>query len=128
MTWTDPVGADERNEPGEAAGKNAAGAGGVRAFPYFFSDQYDLGLEYVGHADGAGTVVVRGDLERREFIAFWHRDGRVTAAMNVNVWDVVEDLKGIVSSDQPIKTEWLRDPEVPLADLARVAGEPMGAA
>ena len=72
--------------------------------------------------------MVRGDLERQEFIAFWHRDGRVTAAMNVNVWDVVEDLKGIVSSDQPIKTEWLRDPEVPLADLARVAGEPMGAA
>ena len=84
---------------GATAGTNAAG--GTEAYdrlPYFFSDQYDLGMEYVGYGQPSDTVVIRGDRAQREFIAFWQRDGIVTAAMNVNVWDVVEDLKAIVAS------------------------------
>jgi 3-phenylpropionate/trans-cinnamate dioxygenase ferredoxin reductase subunit len=81
--------------------------------PYFFSDQYDLGMEYVGHGDPDDAVVVRGSLADREFIAFWHRDGAVTAAMNVNVWDVAEDLEAIVAGGRVLEPDRLADPTVP---------------
>jgi 3-phenylpropionate/trans-cinnamate dioxygenase ferredoxin reductase subunit len=104
---------------GLAAGANAAGAGeSYTRLPYFFSDQYDLGMEYVGYADPGDDVVVRGSLADREFIAFWHRDGVVAAAMNVNVWDVVEDLKAIVAAGRPVNPGRLADPAVELAALA----------
>jgi 3-phenylpropionate/trans-cinnamate dioxygenase ferredoxin reductase subunit len=104
---------------GLAAGANAIGrTEPYTRLPYFFSDQYDLGLEYVGHGDPADAVVVRGSLADREFIAFWHRDGVVTAAMNVNIWDVVEDLKAIVAAERPLEPGRLADPAVALADLA----------
>jgi 3-phenylpropionate/trans-cinnamate dioxygenase ferredoxin reductase component len=104
---------------GTTAGVNAAGGSDVYdRLPYFFSDQYDLGMEYVGYADPRDEVVVRGSLADREFIAFWRRDGVVTAAMNVNVWDVVEDLKAIISSGHAIAAHDLSDPGVSLADLA----------
>ncbi|MEA2428618.1 MAG: 3-phenylpropionate/trans-cinnamate dioxygenase ferredoxin reductase component [Thermoleophilaceae bacterium] len=66
--------------------------------PYFFSDQYDVGMEYSGHAVGWDSVVIRGDLGAREFIAFWLKDGRVLAGMNVNVWDVTEPIQALVRS------------------------------
>ena len=104
---------------GIAAGTNAAGGDeSYTRLPYFFSDQYDLGMEYVGYSDPDDAVVVRGSLADREFIAFWHRDGIVTAAMNVNVWDVVEDLKAIVASGHPLEPGRLGDPSVALAELA----------
>ena len=58
-------------------------------------------MEYVGHGDPGDDVVIRGSLHAREFIAFWHRRRRVTAAMNVNVWDVDDDLKAIVAAGGP---------------------------
>lgn len=62
--------------------------------PYFFTDQYELGMEYVGHAPGYQRVVLRGDVAGREFVAFWlDGDNRVLAGMNVNVWDVLDDVK-----------------------------------
>ncbi len=69
-----------------------SGAGVVYdRLPYFFSDQYDLGMEYVGYAPPGSydRVVVRGDLDTRKFVAFWMDGPRIRAAMNVNVWDVV---------------------------------------
>jgi 3-phenylpropionate/trans-cinnamate dioxygenase ferredoxin reductase subunit len=104
---------------GAAAGINAAG-GHERytRLPYFFSDQYDLGMEYVGHSDPDDAVVVRGSLTDRQFIAFWHRDGVVTAAMNVNVWDVVDDLKAIAAAGRPLDPSLLSDPAVNLSELA----------
>jgi len=76
---------------GLTAGANAAGQREVYdRMPYFFSDRYDLGLEYIGHASPDDAVAIRGDLDSRTFIAFWHRDGVVTAAMAVNTWDVVD--------------------------------------
>ena len=89
--------------------------------PYFFSDQYDLGMEYVGYGRPSDTVVIRGDRAQREFVAFWQRDGVVTAAMNVNVWDVVEDLKAIVASGRVVDARRLADPDGPPAR----AGVPM---
>ena len=71
---------------GQTAGRNAAGQSETyERLPYFFSDQFDLGMEYVGYGTAEDSVVLRGDVGAREFIAFWHRDGVVTAAMNVNV-------------------------------------------
>jgi 3-phenylpropionate/trans-cinnamate dioxygenase ferredoxin reductase subunit len=72
--------------------------------PYFFTDQYDLGMEYVGYVepDGYDDVVVRGDLAAREFVAFWVRGGRVLAGMNVNVWDVNERIRELILSGEPV--------------------------
>jgi NADPH-dependent 2,4-dienoyl-CoA reductase/sulfur reductase-like enzyme len=104
---------------GLTAGANAAGGSDrYTHLPYFFSDQYDLGMEYVGFSDPTDAVAVRGSLADREFISFWHRDGIVTAAMNVNVWDVVEDLKAIVAGGRRLEPSRLADPDVALADLA----------
>ncbi|MGH9183882.1 MAG: NAD(P)/FAD-dependent oxidoreductase [Acidimicrobiales bacterium] len=104
---------------GATAGRNATGQRDPYTRPpYFFTDQYDLGMEYVGHGDGSDDVVTRGDVRAREFIAFWHRDGIVTAAMNVNVWGVTDDLEAIVTADQPADVERLADPDVALSDLA----------
>ncbi|MFJ2646741.1 NAD(P)/FAD-dependent oxidoreductase [Streptomyces sp. NPDC087420] len=88
--------------------------------PYFFSDQYDLGLEYSGWAPPGSydQVVVRGDAGKREFIAFWTKDGRVLAGMNVNVWDVTEDIQRLIRSGARLDPEALADPSVPLASLA----------
>ena len=69
--------------------------------PYFFTDQYDLGMEYVGYASADDDVVVRGDLEGREFVALWVRDGRVVAGMNVNVWDVTDRIRDLILAREP---------------------------
>jgi 3-phenylpropionate/trans-cinnamate dioxygenase ferredoxin reductase subunit len=66
--------------------------------PYFFSDQYDLGLEYTGYARDWDEVVFRGDPESRAFIAFWLLEGRVVAGMNVNVWDATDEIKQLIRS------------------------------
>ncbi|HEX2130526.1 MAG TPA: FAD-dependent oxidoreductase [Actinophytocola sp.] len=89
-----------------------------RASPYFFSDQYDLGMEFRGLADPAtDRLVVRGDLAAREFTAFWLRDGVVRAAMNVNMWDDGDALAALVDSGARV------DPAKLVAgDLAGVLG------
>jgi 3-phenylpropionate/trans-cinnamate dioxygenase ferredoxin reductase subunit len=83
--------------------------------PYFFTDQFDLGMEYVGHSDPGDDVVVRGDEDSGEFIAFWLREGRLTAAMNVNVWDVSDDLRALLGRSVPVAR--LTDEGVALSDL-----------
>jgi 3-phenylpropionate/trans-cinnamate dioxygenase ferredoxin reductase component len=109
--------ANARNQ-GLTAGGNAVGGRDVYdRLPYFFSDQYDLGMEYVGHGSATDDVLVRGDSHARKFIAFWHRNGVVTAAMNVNVWDVVDDLKAIVAASGPVDLGRLADESVPLGDV-----------
>ncbi|MEU4032753.1 NAD(P)/FAD-dependent oxidoreductase [Streptomyces collinus] len=88
--------------------------------PYFFTDQYDLGMEYSGWAPPGSydQVVIRGDAGKREFIAFWVREGRVLAGMNVNVWDVTEPIQRLIRSRAAVDTEALADPRVPLDGLA----------
>ncbi|MFD5189409.1 NAD(P)/FAD-dependent oxidoreductase [Streptomyces sp. NPDC058357] len=88
--------------------------------PYFFSDQYDLGLEYSGWAPPGSydQVVIRGDAGKREFIAFWLKDHRVLAGMNVNVWDVTETVQGLIRSGRQIDPDALADPSVPLESLS----------
>ncbi|GGV57368.1 NAD(P)/FAD-dependent oxidoreductase [Streptomyces spectabilis] len=87
--------------------------------PYFFSDQYDVGLEYSGWAP-PGTydqVVIRGDAGKREFIAFWLREGQVLAGMNVNVWDVTEVIQKLVRAGARPDPDALADPSRPLTSL-----------
>jgi len=87
--------------------------------PYFFSDQYDLGLEYSGWAPPGSydQVVIRGDAGKREFIAFWLKDRKVLAGMNVNVWDVTEPIQQLIKNGHPIDPDALGDPSVGLASL-----------
>ena len=105
-------------DQGTTAGRNAAGhRDAYTRLPYFFSDQYGLGMEYVGHASPGDSVVVRGDTARRELTAFWHHGGRVTAAMHVNMWDAIDDLRALVEGGRPVDPARLADPDVALGDL-----------
>jgi 3-phenylpropionate/trans-cinnamate dioxygenase ferredoxin reductase subunit len=90
--------------------------------PYFFTDQYELGMEYSGLSGGDATVVCRGDTDGGEFLAFWLADGRVQAAMNVNVWDVTDDLQALVRADRPVDPARLADPDVPIRELLPAEG------
>ncbi len=76
--------------------------------PYFFSDQYDVGMEYSGYAPNWDEVVFRGDRAEGEFVAFWLRDGAVVAGMNVNVWDVNEHVQALIRSRA--RSTWARSP------------------
>jgi 3-phenylpropionate/trans-cinnamate dioxygenase ferredoxin reductase component len=86
--------------------------------PYFYSDQYDLGMECAGLPSPGSydQVVYRGDRDSLEFIAFWLQAGRLVAGMNVNVWDVNDDLQGLIRSGRPLDPARLADPAVPLAE------------
>jgi 3-phenylpropionate/trans-cinnamate dioxygenase ferredoxin reductase subunit len=113
---------DNAKRQGRAAAANLLGARKpYDRLPYFYSDQFDLGMEYVGHAEGWDEVVVRGDPAGREFIAFWLRDGRPMAAMNANVWKVNDDLRALVAAGRPIDRAALADPAIPLSELAAPA-------
>ena len=87
--------------------------------PYFYSDQYDIGMEYSGHATEWDQLVFRGDPGSREFIAFWLEEGRLRAGMNVNVWDVTEPIATLVASRRHVDATSLSDPKVDLAELAQ---------
>ena len=90
--------------------------------PYFFTDQYDLGMEYAGWLPPGAEpeVVVRGDLEGRECIVFWIVDGRVAAGMNVNIWDVTDPIQRLIRAGLKgvtVDLKQLADPEIPLISL-----------
>jgi 3-phenylpropionate/trans-cinnamate dioxygenase ferredoxin reductase subunit len=88
--------------------------------PYFYTDQYDLGMEYAGYVEPGGydQVVFRGDKDKREFVAFWLSGGRVLAGMNVNVWDVNDAIQDLVRGGQTVDPARLADPDVPLDQVA----------
>jgi 3-phenylpropionate/trans-cinnamate dioxygenase ferredoxin reductase subunit len=87
--------------------------------PYFYSDQYDLGMECAGLPlpGSYDEVVYRGDADALEFIAFWLKEGRLVAGMNVNVWDVNDDLQGLIRSAKPLDPARLSDPAIPLSEV-----------
>ena len=102
---------------GKVAAKSMLGQDAVLDdIPYFYTDQFDLGMEYSGFGALAkdADVVVRGDLAAREFIAFWVLEGRVVAGMNVNIWDVQDAIKDLISSGRTVDTAKLADPKTPL--------------
>jgi 3-phenylpropionate/trans-cinnamate dioxygenase ferredoxin reductase component len=85
--------------------------------PYFFSDQYDVGMEYSGRTNPDDRVVFRGERDSGEFMAFWLRADRVVAGMNVNVWDVNEHVQALIRSRAEIDVKRLTDPDTPLTAL-----------
>ncbi|MEV0058083.1 FAD-dependent oxidoreductase [Saccharopolyspora shandongensis] len=111
--------ANALNQPTTAAASMLGRDGKYAELPYFFTDQYDLGMEYLGHVDpdGYDQVVFRGDVAAREFIAFWLTDGRVLAGMNVNIWDVQDQIKTLITSGTTIDPNALADPDTPLDEL-----------
>jgi len=105
---------------GPAAARSMLGQGvSYDAVPYFYSDQYDLGMEAAGlpEPDSYDQVVYRGDLAGREFIAFWLSDGLVMAGMNVNVWDVNDDIQALIRSRRRVDEARLADLGTEIADL-----------
>ena len=104
---------------GPAAARSMLGTAEPYArVPYFYSDQYDFGMEYCGLAQGSDDVVFRGDPASREFIAFWLQGGVVAAAMNANVWDVTDALQTLIRSRARLDPARLADPDEALEDLA----------
>jgi 3-phenylpropionate/trans-cinnamate dioxygenase ferredoxin reductase component len=106
-------------EQGPVAARNMLGREEpYEKLPYFFSDQYEVGMEYAGFATDWDDVVFRGDVEGREFIAFWLADGRVVAGMNVNVWEVTDQIQALIRARSRVDVGRLRDAGVPLDQLA----------
>jgi 3-phenylpropionate/trans-cinnamate dioxygenase ferredoxin reductase subunit len=113
---------DNAKRQGRAAAGNLLGrAEAYDRTPYFYSDQYDLGMEYTGYAPSWDQVVIRGDVEAREFIAFWVAGGRVVAGMNMNVWDVAPEIERLIRSGRIVDVDRLANPVAPLDELAAVA-------
>ena len=93
-------------------------SGEYKELPYFFTDQYDLGMEYAGHAPDFQRVVFRGDKDGREFVAFWlDADNHVLAGMQVNIWDALDDVKNLIHKQAPVDPDKLADPQVSLSDV-----------
>ena len=110
---------DNAKRQGRAAAASMIGrAKAYDRIPYFYSDQYDLGMEYTGFARTWDRVVFRGDPNGEEFIAFWLHDGRVTAGMNMNVWDVAPSIERLVRSGERVDPRHLADESRPLEQLA----------
>ena len=109
---------DNARRQGRAAARNMLGmAEPYVRIPYFYSDQYDLSMEYAGFASAWDQVVFRGEPADREFVAFWLGDGRVVAGMNANVWKVNDAIAALVGSRGKVAIERLSDPAVALDDL-----------
>jgi 3-phenylpropionate/trans-cinnamate dioxygenase ferredoxin reductase subunit len=109
---------DNARRQGRAAARNMLGkAEPYLRIPYFYSDQYDLSMEYAGYAPAWDQVVFRGEPASRSFVAFWLTEGRVVAGMNANVLQVNDAIAALVGSKDRVAVERLVDPAVPLDDL-----------
>jgi 3-phenylpropionate/trans-cinnamate dioxygenase ferredoxin reductase subunit len=109
--------ANALNQPATAAKAMLGNPEPYERQPYFYTDQYELGMEYTGLAEAGQyeQVVIRGDLAKLEFIAFWlDSQNRVIAGMNVNVWDVTDDIKELINSARPVDPARLGDPNTAL--------------
>jgi 3-phenylpropionate/trans-cinnamate dioxygenase ferredoxin reductase subunit len=86
---------------------------------YFFTDQYDLSMEYTGDIGPAGydRVIFRQYPDSREVIVFWLYEQRIQAGMNINIWDVADDIERLIQSPRPINADDLADPAIPLTSL-----------
>lgn len=109
--------ANALNQPRVAAANMLGGSEVYDRLPYFFTDQYQLGMEYLGLSTGYDQVVIRGDVDALEFVAFWLREGRVLAGMNVNIWDVGDDVRDLITSRRSVDAARLGDTGVPLAEV-----------
>jgi 3-phenylpropionate/trans-cinnamate dioxygenase ferredoxin reductase component len=86
--------------------------------PYFYTDQYDLRMDYFGYVEPGehDDVVFRGDLEARNFVAFWMAGDKVLAGMHVNRVDLTRHVRKLVESGGKVDKRGLADPDVPLEE------------
>jgi 3-phenylpropionate/trans-cinnamate dioxygenase ferredoxin reductase component len=113
---------DNAKRQGRTAAANMLGqAKPYDRIPYFYSDQYDVGMEYTGFAPDWDDVVIRGDRDGRSFVAFWLKNDAVVAGMNVNVWDVRPAIERLVSSGAVVDRRALADVGRPLDDVVAEA-------
>jgi len=105
---------------GPAAARNMLeyGSAPYEKIPYFYSDQYDLSMEYRGLAPEYDQVVFRGDVTGRAFLGFWLHDGVVAAAMNANIWDQGDAIEALLAARSAVDPARLADPGVPLDAVA----------
>jgi 3-phenylpropionate/trans-cinnamate dioxygenase ferredoxin reductase subunit len=110
--------ANAQKQPTVAVSGMLGDSGQYNELPYFFTDQYDLGMEYAGYAPDYQQVVFRGDKKARKFVAFWlNAEKHVLAGMQVNIWDALDDIKNLIRKKEPVDTDKLADPEVSLSDV-----------
>jgi 3-phenylpropionate/trans-cinnamate dioxygenase ferredoxin reductase component len=105
---------------GAVAAKAMLGQDAVDVRPsYFFTDQYDLSMEYTGDIGPAGydRVIFRRHADSNEMIVFWLYEQRIQAGMNINIWDVADDIDRLIQSARPINADDLGNPAIPLATL-----------
>jgi 3-phenylpropionate/trans-cinnamate dioxygenase ferredoxin reductase subunit len=108
---------------GVSAAKNMMGTPApYDRIPYFYSDQYDTGMEYSGYATKWDRVVFRGDVGGRKFVAFWLDQDRVVAGLAMNVWKTTKPVEALIRSRQAVDVDRLTDESVPLTDLVPASG------
>lgn len=111
--------ANALKQPAVAASGMLGEAAEYTELPYFFTDQYDLGMEYVGYAPHYARVVFRGEPAGREYTSFWlDDDNRVLAGMNVNIWEGLDDIKALINAQARISPDRLADARVALGELS----------
>jgi 3-phenylpropionate/trans-cinnamate dioxygenase ferredoxin reductase subunit len=117
--------ANALNQPATAAAGMLGEASEYTRLPYFYTDQYDLGMEYTGYVEPGGydSVVTRGAPESGQFVAFWVGGGRVLAGMPVNEWDLIDPINALIESRQAVDPGALADPDIPLGSLAEGAAQ-----
>ncbi|WAC53538.1 NAD(P)/FAD-dependent oxidoreductase [Gordonia sp. SL306] len=110
--------ANALNQPAVAVTNMLGGSEEYSNLPYFFTDQFDLGMEYTGLSTGYEQVVFRGDVAGREFVVFWlDGESHVLAGMQVNIWDQLEGIKDLITARTSVDTATLANPDVALAEL-----------
>jgi len=114
---------DNALKMGAAAAKNMMGAGVAFDDPHWFwSDQYDYNLQYVGFAAEWDELIVRGNLEERHFVGFYVKAGVVQAAVGINRGRDVRRAASLIKAQKPIDPASLRDEDVDLKKLAASLG------
>jgi 3-phenylpropionate/trans-cinnamate dioxygenase ferredoxin reductase subunit len=119
---------DNASRQGTNVGKNmlSKGPGDRERYVephWFWSDQYDLSLQYAGHAEEWDEIVVRGSIEDRDFIAFYVKDGLIDAAFGVDRGLEVMMSKSLIAERIPFDLDSLREDDIPLESLLEEQGE-----
>jgi NADPH-dependent 2,4-dienoyl-CoA reductase/sulfur reductase-like enzyme/nitrite reductase/ring-hydroxylating ferredoxin subunit len=72
-------------QQGRTAARNMAGKREpFTAVPFFWTTQFGATLNYIGHAKDWDKIIVEGNIERQEFLAFYVKDGQITAVAGMN--------------------------------------------
>ncbi len=111
--------ANAQNQGPAAAACMLGGEATFSDLPFFYTDQYEVGMEYVGDVgpNGYDAVVTRGEVSPSGFVACWLAGGRVTAGMHVNVWDATDQLRELILSGRRVEVDRLANPDIPLAEV-----------